>query len=170
MPSVPRTRGLTEEFAYGYGWQEVVAVANPAAGQELTYSIAGQYDSRLLACEVLLTTSAAVASRYLTLQYLGGDGVPFAVNGAAVLVTASSTAQYSFSHARGTAEWNTGTGVFVPLLPQFLEPGESIKIDVDSIQAGDTLTNIRLVLERFPTGGRGYPEGAVQVPVGRRRR
>lgn len=165
MPAVPRTRGLTDEAMYGYGWQEVVTIANPAAGAEVTYPITGQYQTRVHSIVFLLTTGAAVANRYVTVQYLGGDGVPFAYSGAAVLVTASSTAQFSGDVNRGTAEWNAGTGVFFPLADAILNPGEQVKIDVDSIQAADTLTAIRLMVDRYPTGPRGYPEG---VDYGRR--
>lgn len=165
MPAVPRTRGLTDEAMYGYGWQEVVAGITPAAGAEYTYTVPGQYQTRVHGIVFLLTTSADVANRYVTVQFCGGDLVPFAISGAAVLVTASSAAQFAGDAGRGTAEWNTGTGVFFPLADAILEPGEKVKIDVDAIQAADTLTNIRLLVDRYPTGPRGYPEG---VDHGRR--
>jgi hypothetical protein len=167
MSSYPHTGAapITEEvlnpFAYGRGFLEVVIGANPTAGNPFALTLDGRYISRLIAANFTVTTSAAVASRLVTVDYADGNGNIAVSNGAAVSVLAGSAQVFSFNMARGTSEWNTGTAVFAPLFDFMLEPGRILQINVGNIQAADTLTKIVLSFERFPTGPRGYPEGRV---------
>jgi hypothetical protein len=65
---------------------------------------------------------------------------------------------------RSVSEWNTGTPVWAPLQNVLMPPGFSVKFNVASIQATDAISGLRLWVEKFPTGPRGIPQGAVPSP------
>jgi hypothetical protein len=159
--AAPITEEVLNPFAYGRGFLELIEPANPAAGANFAITQDGRYISRLIAATFTLTTSAAVASRFVTVDYADGNGNVAISNGAAVTVLAGSTQVFSFNMARGTSEWNTGTSVFCPLFDFMLEPGRIVQINVLNRDAADQLSKIVLSFERFPTGPRGYPEGRV---------
>lgn len=157
----PRTEGELESYGYGSGFFEILQVANPAAGSEATLTTAQNAVSRLVSVAFLLTTTAVVASRQVTIEYQDGNGNVWLRAGAAVNVLASSTQEFTAYIGGGSGAWNTGTPVFFGLPDRFLEPGRVVVIDVDAIDVGDTLTQIFVGWERFPTGPRGFPVGRV---------
>ncbi len=165
------TEGLLEPFGYGLGYPDVVDLTTPALGANASVPVAGEYQVRVLAAIATLTTDANAANRLLSLDYINQRGVTLHRNGASVLVTANTTAQvFVWGANRSVAEWNTGTPVWVPLLPIFLQPGYSVQFTVDNKQAGDQLSALHLMVERFETGERGYPVGVVEAPRRARRR
>ena len=158
---------LGQPYGYGATEQTTVDGAAPAAGQSFSFTFNGYDRGRLVFCTFDLSTDANVANRYVTVEYQGSDGIARAADAAAVRVAASTTNQrYCGSLNRGTSEWATGTDVLFPLCGLWLEAGATVKINVAGIQAGDTLTNIRLTFDRWldgsqrpqAGGGSGYPE------------
>jgi hypothetical protein len=165
VSTVEGTAGLLEPFAYGRGFTERIFGTSPGAGSAFTFPMVGQYNTRAVAVVAQLATSAAAANRWAELRALDADGNVWERWGGGVIVLASSTLQLVWQDGRTGAELATAgadaTPLYMPLTPRFLEGGDSLRIFVGNMQAGDALTGIRLTLERFPTGPRGYPEGVV---------
>jgi hypothetical protein len=154
--------GLLNPFGYGVGYQDFVPLTTPAAGANLSFTVEGRAWVRLLAARCSITTSATVANRFVSLDYVNGRTVTQARNAAGLVVTASTTALvFEWSSSRSRAEWATNTPVLVPLLPIFLAPGTVVQITVDNIQAADQISAASLTLERFDTGALGYAVGFV---------
>lgn len=154
------TYGLLDSFSYGRGAQNVVPVATPAAGATQSVTVPGEYVYRVLAARVSLTTDANAANRLLTLDYVDPRGNTYVQNGAGLVVTANTSAQvFQWSRGRTVAEWAANTPVFCPLDSVFLAPGWVIRWNVANIQVGDTLTALRLLVEQYETGDRGYVLG-----------
>lgn len=125
-----------------------IDVAPPAAGANKTVTLPPAYAVRVLAAKCQLDTDANAANRYLSLDYIKADGTTYVENGAGLVITASTVAQvFDWQVNRSVGEWATNTPVFVPLLPLWLPPGIAVRFTVDNIQTGDTLTNIKLVVE-----------------------
>ncbi len=141
---------LTLPYGTARGEQEPFAIANPGAAQAATFTVDGRGLRRLNTIVFTLTTDANVANRYVTVEYRGGDGLAYCVNAAAVVVLAGSTQRFAGSIGRGVSEWATGTDVLFPLDDVFLYASDVLRVGVSGVQAGDTLTAIRGVLERFP--------------------
>lgn len=141
---------VTQPFGVGLGIQEPFRIAAPGADTNAIYQADGYGLRRLLSLVFTLTTDSNAANRYVTVEYQGKDGLAFVVNAAAVTVAASSTQRFAGSYGRGEAEWAANTDVLFPVTPVILSPGDVLKIVVTNIQAGDTLTAIRGVMERFP--------------------
>ena len=111
---------------------------------------------RLVSLSFLLTTDATAGNRYVSVQYLDGQGVPIAEDSAAVLVTPSTTGQRFVGQLnRGAAEWNTGTDVMFNLSGLWLETGRSVKINVANIGAADTFAQARFTFDRTPVAEAG---------------
>lgn len=145
---------------YGYGRTQQVTVEPgsgvpgfdaPAAGASYTATLQRADWFRLIGLSFLLTTDANVASRYVTVQYLDGKGVPVLADSAPVLVTANTTNQrFCGSLHHGPAEWNTGTDVQFNLSGLWLEAGRAVKLNIASVQAADALTQVRFTFDRTP--------------------
>lgn len=155
------TRGLTEPFSYGRGYDEIVKGITPAAGANFVYKIEGQYSTRILSAVFTLVSDSNVANRAVTVDYCDPEGNVWSSNGIGAVVAASTTQPFSGQIDRSHGEFVAGTKMFFPIADLFVDPGNSIRINVANKQVGDQLSAIVFVLERFPTGSRGYPEGAV---------
>lgn len=135
--------------------------ASPAAGAEFTQEINDGLWWRLLTLFVRLTTDANPANRALRVEFRDEAANLLHVNGNAVTYPATSTEDYSFSvwHPRGEWEIEPDTNL-VPLAPLLLQPSWDFIINVDNIQATDTLTRIRFVVEKFyPPDSSEYDPG-----------
>lgn len=159
------TQGILEPFAVGLGFVDWIEVAQPAAGASAQVTVEGQWSMRVLAARASITTDANVANRVVTLDYINARGQTYVQNGAAALVLASTTAQvFEWDIGRTVSEWNTGTTIWAPCQNMLMPPGFVVKFNVASIQVGDQLSGLRLWVEKFPTGPRGYAQGAVPAP------
>jgi hypothetical protein len=148
---------VSSEYLYlgqpygGRGMSEQVVLRgnNPGAGANFSFVIPSEYQWRPLGCTFTLTTSAAVANRFVTVQYLGADGNPWNASGAAVVTVANSVARYDGSMYINTGSWASGTDVFFPLDPFFLRGGDTLKINVANIDVADTLTLIYFTFDKY---------------------
>jgi hypothetical protein len=148
--------GFTLGQSYGHGrtFQRTIipgaagAAVAPGAGVGYTF-VVGPWDwMRLVFCAFTITTDATAGNRYLTIEYPGATGASDYADGAAVLVGPSTVNQrFIGCIERGTAEWNTGTDVFMPLGGIWLAAGRQVKITNTGAGAGDQLTNIRLTFD-----------------------
>lgn len=139
------------------GFQWISRATNPAAGSGISTNLDPRWRHLYTDLVFTLTTDANAANRYVTVEAEDIDGNPFWINGAAVTVSANSTQRFVGQSIRGVAEWNTNTDVFFPLSPVLLDGGTNFKINVANIQAGDTLTKIKVTSMRFPTDDRSLP-------------
>lgn len=161
------TEGLVQPFGYGLAYPDWLDVASPAAGATASVTVDGRFSLRVLVARLSLTTSADVANRLVTIDYIDGRGVTRAVNGAGVVVTASTTGQaFEFDAHRTVGEWAANTPVFAPLAPWILPPGSVVKFNVTNIDNTDQISGLSLWVEKFPSGARGYPQGPVVADNG----
>lgn len=159
--SVQVTEGVLTPFDWGLGYQDWVDVPAPSAGANASFLVDGAWYARVLAARARLTTSAVVANRFLSLDYVDARGTVRASSGASVAVPASQTnVQHDWAWNRGASSSGSGAATASPLLSAFCPPGFTIRFTVSGIDVGDTLTVLSLWLEKFPTGYKGYPSGA----------
>jgi hypothetical protein len=135
------------------GFQELIQVANPAAGAGFTQVIDGRYTTRPLAVHFRLVTDANVANRGVELQYQDDQGVPFLSMGAPVTIPASQTYDLSFWRLLGQPDWPIVTTIVAPLADVFLAPAYRIVLTINGVQATDQVSRIRILWERYATDG-----------------
>jgi hypothetical protein len=135
-----------------YGLPEYLLPASPAAGANFVASVEGNFYVRLLSVHVRLVTDANVASRNVAIEYRDAGANRFLLSSGPVTQSASSTNDWTFDVFQDQAEWPVATTYIIsPLKPMLLLPTMDWRIVVDNIQAGDALTRIRVMQERFYT-------------------
>lgn len=160
MSSQPYTSGILAPFSTGRGFSDFIPIATPAAGANASFTVPGEYSMRVLAAMATITTSATVANRFFSLDYLWAGVTTFVRNSTGQVITASTTnLQWSWSFERTIGEWAANTPVLAPVLAIDLPPGTVVRFTVDNIQAADQLSALSLFVEKFETGDRGYPRG-----------
>lgn len=159
MPELVTT-GLLETYGEGFGYQDTLDPANPGAGNNLSILVGGENWLRVLDAIATINTDANAANRFVSLDFINPRGITYVRNAAGLVLTANTTNQvFMWSEQRTDAQWAANTPVLAPVSSVFLPPGSTVQITVDNKQAGDTITAVHLVVERFPTGPRGAPIG-----------
>lgn len=126
--------------------------AQPAAGADFTAAVDSAYPARLIAVFCRLVTDGNAANREVVVEYRDAGGNRFAVAGAPVVVTASTTTDYSFQHGLGQPDWPIDSTIIVPLQPFLLVGSWSFRVHVVNVQATDQLSRIRYVWQQYLSG------------------
>jgi hypothetical protein len=134
-----------------YGLPSLERGASPAAAADFVQAVEGNYFVRLLSLHVRFVTDANVADRELCLEFRDEGDNRYDLSGAPVEQTASTTTDYIFSVFQGQAEWPVDSSVLVPLHERILPPTHDFRVHIVNAQAGDQLSRIRFVWERFYT-------------------
>lgn len=135
-----------------YGIPEYVQGIAPAANVAFTGTVAGGFYERLVTVFCRLVTDATVADRQVYLEYRDADGNRYGIAGAPVTQSASATNDYAFQGFVGQSDWPVDDTVLVTLPPILMLPTFSWRLVIDNGQAGDQLSRIRFVRERFYVG------------------
>lgn len=162
---LPVTAGLLEPFAAGLGYQDLIPLTAPGAGSNLSFPVEGRSWIRILGAIATITTDANVANRVPSLDYLTARGNVYFRNFPPLVVTAGTAATvFHWQSGLGQSQWAGNTPVKVDLRALFLPPGTIVRLTLDNIQAGDTITAPLLYVERFDTGPLGYSVGFTPQP------
>ena len=137
---------VTQPYGAGLGQQLPFTRPNPAAGANLSYTWDGYGIYRLLSVVFNVTLANAGSNRLVTVEYRGKDNLPFSVNEATTVQVINTAERYAGSIAYSVSDFNTGTDLMFPLDPVFQFPGDTFNIIIASIDAGDTITNVRGVM------------------------
>ena len=156
------TLALTQAFGVGRGTVEVFSIAAPGAGVQFTRTTVQGYWERILSMFFLLTTSAAVANRQVAVEVQDGDGNVLGGAAAGQVQAASLAGRYYAGWSMSNTSAAAPIRQSLALPPMFLQPSWKIVSNVAALDAGDTITLIRGVVERFGIGADGTPVGEVQ--------
>lgn len=141
---------MTGAPAYAVGWQTPVYVPDPAAGSSWSYRVDGRYVERLVAATCTLTTDAVAGGRYPKLVLSDNEGRPLVVSPVYNGMGVSSQVVVSAWVGAGALAQITANGAFTAL-PDVLVPGDwTWALQVDGLDAGDTVTGVTLLVQRFP--------------------
>lgn len=143
---------LLGPVAYGVGFQQVKAPADPAPGAELTLKVPGDRAWRVIMGSFNLVTSATVGTRFPDVTFLDGDGNTLCQFRPAATQAASAGARYGI--AVGFMTDSLSEMIAIPSV--VIHPGFKIKIGAEGIVAGDQISGIRLLVEEFPIGRGGF--------------
>lgn len=141
------------------GVREIVAIPNPAAGADWSYTIPGAYWRRVVCGTAKFTASAAVAARnpVLNVTYEGTlvSSQPQANNpaaGQAWLLNIVTLFDTVFASATSFRDC-------LALPDKWWEPGTTISTTTTNIQAGDQWSAIFILFDCWDYGPRGEPLG-----------
>ncbi len=147
----PRTPLLDSPPLVRIGLPEYVQRPSPAAAAAFQENIPGDYFARFLTVFFRLVTDATVANRTAAIEYRDHEDNRMVLAGAPVTQSASSTNDYAFTAWLGQPDWSVISTILVPIPPLLLLPTFDMRIVIDGVQAGDQLSRIRFMWERFYT-------------------
>jgi hypothetical protein len=155
VASVP---AVTSPFGVGLGVQEPFRGDTPAAGSAFTYNVPGLYAVRFLSLVFTVAAANAGSNRLVTVEYRGLDGLPFAISEPTTLLAINSSNRYVADPAYSFTDVQSGSDVCFPLSQVLLYPGNQLVIAITTINASDTITGIRGVVEQFRYDRAWLPE------------
>lgn len=132
-----------------YGLPSVEYGAAPGAATAFVQTLDSNYLAVLHALFVTLTPDANVADRTLQIEFRDFADNVLVRSGAPVTVPASDTTSFSFQLGLGQPDWEVNSTVLVPLPYFLILPQMDFRVQVTNMQAGDTLTNVRFVWQRY---------------------
>lgn len=129
-------------------------VSLPAAGAQLSEVIPGQFRRHILKVEVILTTDANAANRFVSVSMAQSANVMYK-SYAPIACVASTTYKFFFNIGQGSTEQIGALDNYnVPLNSlMILEPSWEFQINVDNIQVGDAITGVILTNGRWSRTG-----------------
>lgn len=135
-----------------HGWTDTEYIANPAAGEGFTYYVPPDSWVRPLSIYFTLATSATAGNRYALYTIKDGDGNIFTRTNAGTGQPASITSDYSL--VAGMPVTNAIPNVTAnAAIPDLVIPsGWQIELEVIGILAGDQVSTIRMMNQRYPSG------------------
>lgn len=146
---------------YPNGWPELIELGQPAAGALATRRIPGETYEAIVTARSVLTTSAVVANRFPGLDVLDGDGtLIFRVNSPTAVV-ASTTRRTYWAERFGAVVTSASGDESLPFSGALFPPGCAFRFNVDTIDAGDQLSLLSLVVWRIPSAEWGPSGGAI---------
>jgi len=125
----------------------------PAAGQPFIFRVPGENWVRLLTVRYTLTTSAAVANRFTTVDYLDGDQSIIARIMSPNALAASLQRATTHMYDSGGFTLSGGGVELAPLHDIWLPPGYSVRVTAANIDVGDQISNVFLYTAKASTGG-----------------
>lgn len=124
------------------------SLAAPGAGNNAVYTVPTNIRVRLMSMYWTVTTSATVGNRYMSVIARAG-GAPIAYSGSPVAQTASGTLNYTCGASLPSAQAAQGI-VYLPWpVNLLLSAGDTIEVDFQGVQTGDTITVVNLALEEW---------------------
>jgi len=131
------------------GYPICVVGTPPAAGNAFTYTVDTRKFLRIMSGSCILTTDANAANRYPYVEILYSAATIYRYYHP-VAIPASQTAQISFAPVTEVfAAAFANRDHVIPIPPNFwLDPNCQFRIGAQDMQAGDTLTGIRIFCMR----------------------
>lgn len=123
--------------------------ANPGAGAPLIFPLDSRWWWRFCAVRFVLTTSVAVANRFVTVDFCDPEGNAWIRNPAAAVQAASLAQEYDYSRRNVAISGLAGQPQFTDLDQTFVPGGWQLRINVGLIDVADQLSAIRLYVEKF---------------------
>src|SRR5882724_249907 len=131
-------------------WKKRVYPPNPAAGAQWAHKADGRFLTRLLAVTFTLVTSAVVANRFPAVNLTDSNGKLVTSAPAGGTVVASSTLNVFLTTGAPAYAFGAAGGTF-GFLPDILVPPDySWSSVVSGMDAGDQLSAVVLLVQRFP--------------------
>lgn len=159
------TYGLTRLVGHGHAFTERVVVKNPSAGAGFTYNINAGYWELIDLIGFQLVTNGNAGSRQVLLTIKDADGTIIGTFPSASTQAATNTYHYTWSRDFNSFNTVISSAVTGPLPGILLQPDMSVVVTVGSIDAGDQISGIRIISERFVTGESGYLLGVLDSTV-----
>jgi hypothetical protein len=151
--------GLTDDYKYGRAFEQIATVPPFAGNATGTHKVGGAYIERAVSVAFKLVTNGTAGTRTGLVQYLDQSGVVFSGSAMPFTIAASKTVELIFDSGANPGGVNDGPVQITSLPGRFLQPTYSVVVSVLGGLAGDAVTNVRILLEKFSTAPEDYAPG-----------
>ncbi len=131
-------------------YQDLLTPDPPSAGQDFIYTVPGDERAVIVCVMCELICAAGGADRGVSLQFKNWNGRRFLVAGTRVKVAGGTTQAYVWQNGVGAETWNVDDAALAGMPEALLLPMCTATIHISGVQAGDQLSNIALLYERYP--------------------
>lgn len=136
--------------SFAVGWQEPVYIPDPAAGATWKHTVDGRYFERIVSVRWGYLASAEVVNRYPLLTWRDANGTIVLRTPAMEVIVAGNNLSMN-STVDGYSDFGRNQGEQFGGLPDLMIPaGWSLAGDVVGIDAGDQVSGVVLLVQRFP--------------------
>jgi hypothetical protein len=133
-------------------WPELIDLRDSAVGTPNTFRIPGETFVVVSHATVVLTTSAVVANRFVSLDILDGDGTVTFQSMSGTALAASGSRRFSFAPNVSNVVSAVGLSELLPFPDSLLAPGLSLRFAGVNLDVGDQFSAAFLHLIRIPSG------------------
>jgi len=151
--------GLVREFAYGPAFPQLVTLDNFAGNTVGTYDVGGSYIERVTSVAFRLHCVGGAGTRFGVVELLDQGGVVFSGSAMPFTVAAGQTVDLVFDAGANPGGVSALSPQVTTLPAPFLEPTYSVRISVTGGLAADTVSNVRILTEKFSTSPADYAPG-----------
>lgn len=151
--------GLVREFAYGPAFPQLVTLDPFAGNATVTYKVGGTYTERVTSVAFRLVTVGGAGTRSGVVKILDQGGVVFSGASMPFTIAAGKTVDLVFDVDANPGGVNDGPIQVTSLPAPFLAATYSVELSVLGGLAADTVSNVRILSERFSTSPRDYAGG-----------
>lgn len=159
--------GLVREFAYGPAFPQLVPLADFAGNTVGTYKVGGAYIERVTSVSFRLECVGGAGTRFGVVRLLDQGGVAFSGAAMPFNAAAGQTVDLVFDAGANPGGVNALSPQVTSLPAPFLEPTYSVEISVTGGLAADTVSNVRILAEKFSTSPADYSPGQGGAPHNR---
>jgi hypothetical protein len=145
--NVPALYDAERDWSLHYE-NEVVPIANPAAGAAAVYTVPGSVEQELLAVSFKYTASGNAATRIPFIQFVDWAGVPFCEVGSPFTLVATNVSQVTFGVGVMQFGANSSVRMGAGIPPMILGDGLQVKLSATAIDVADTITLARMFVRQ----------------------
>lgn len=150
--------GLVGDYRYGRAFEHLATLPNFVGNASGSYPVGGTYIERVVSV-TFKVTAVGSATRIPQVAFLDEQGIPFSGSASAFNITAGLVGTFVF--AQDTLPGGSNGAAFVtnPLPAPFLQPGYSVQLSVAAGLVADTISNIRILTQKFSTAPQDFAPG-----------
>lgn len=138
----------------GQSFPDHLLAPDPGAGSGLIFKLDARWWWRFVSARFLLSTDANVGNRFVTVDYCDPEGTAW-IRNPSLTVFAANVVNQEFDFAIRSVDVSgiAGEPQFASLVPAIIPGGWQLRVNIDGIKAGDTITGTRLYVEKFQPVG-----------------
>ena len=150
MTDVLEAQGLIAGLAWEHPSSAFHPAPTPAVATGFAYTVPGTVDQLVVAVSFQLVTDGNAADRLVTFQFVDYDGTSYAPVAAPFTQAASLTTLYTFAVGIQQFGADDAAAIGCGIPPVKLPSGCGVKVTLGSVQVGDQVSAVALLLNQWP--------------------
>lgn len=151
--------GVVADYRYGSAAQWLATLPDFAGNVTEDYPIGGSYVERTVAVSATVVAVGGATTRFLVVELLDQSGVPVAASQSPYGTTAGHTSRQTLTVNAQQGGAQDAAAIIGSLPGIFMQPSYALRLSVLGGVAADTISDIRILTDRFSTAPQEFPPG-----------